>query len=294
MQNNTNQKIAMRVSVTTIVINLFLFLFKIVAGILSMSASMISDAVHSASDIFSTVVVMIGVKLAGKEKDSDHNYGHERMECVAAIVLSVVLLLTGVGIGFTSIQGILNQNTTMTMQFSGLALIAAIVSILTKELMYWYTKIAGKKINSGALIADAWHHRSDALSSIGAFIGILGARLGYPILDKIFGVVICIFIIKVSIDIFRDAISKMTDKACDEKIVKEIEKITMSCDGVMQIDLLKTRVFGDKIYIDIEISANGALTLNEAHAIAEEVHDKIESQILNVKHCMVHLNPCEN
>ena len=182
----------------------------------------------------------------------------------------------------------------MQNQAGILALIAAVVSILSKETMFWYTRINAKKIDSGALMADAWHHRSDALSSIGALIGIAGARMGLPVADSIASLVICLFIEKASYDIFKDAIDKMVDKACDENTEESIEKCVLSEEGVLGIDLLRTRAFGNKIYVDVEIRANGDKTLWETHAIAENVHNSIEQKFPKVKHIMVHVNPANN
>lgn len=288
---NTGKSLATKVSVNTIIGNVVLTVFKLAAGIISHSAAMISDAIHSASDVFSTVVVIIGVQMADKKSDADHQYGHERLECVAAVILAVMLGITGGAIGVSSI-GKISQSLTSEIVIPGkIALIAAVLSIAVKEAMFWYTRSAAKKINSGALMADAWHHRSDALSSIGSFLGILGARLGYPVLDPIAGVVICLFIIKVAVDIFRDSINKMTDKACDEQTSSEIRRLITEETGVLGIDDLKTRQFGDKIYIDVEILADGNISLTEAHEIAENVHLKIENNFNKVKHCMVHVNP---
>ena len=172
-----------------------------------------------------------------------------------------------------------------------LALVAAVVSIVVKEWMFWYTRGTAKKINSGALMADAWHHRSDAMSSVGAFVGIFGARMGFPILDPLASVVICLLIVKASVDIFRDAIDKMVDRSCDEKTEKEMRETILKVDGVKRIDLLQTRLFGSKMYVDIEIAADGAQTLDAAHEIAEKVHHAIEETFTEVKHCMVHVNP---
>ena len=288
---NTGKSLATKVSVNTIIGNVVLTVFKLTAGIISHSAAMISDAIHSASDVFSTIVVIIGVQMADKKSDADHQYGHERLECVAAVILAVMLGITGGTIGVSSI-GKISQSLTSDIVIPGkIALIAAVLSIAVKEAMFWYTRSAAKKINSGALMADAWHHRSDALSSIGSFLGILGARLGYPVLDPIAGVVICLFIIKVAVDIFRDSINKMTDKACDEQTSSEIRRLITEETGVLGIDDLKTRQFGDKIYIDVEILADGNIRLTEAHEIAENVHLKIENNFNKVKHCMVHVNP---
>ena len=140
-------------------------------------------------------------------------------------------------------------------------------------------------------MADAWHHRSDALSSIGAFVGILGARLGYPILDPIASIVICVMIAKASIDIFRDAIDKMVDHSCDAKTEESMKREILKVPGVRRVDLLKTRLFGSKMYVDIEIATDGNISLFNAHDIAENVHHTIENKFKDVKHCMVHVNP---
>lgn len=287
----TNEQIAIRVSQNTIIGNAILSGFKLFAGLFAHSAAMISDAVHSLSDVLTTLIVIVGVKLSNKKDDKDHQYGHERMECVAAIILSVVLFAVGLLIGWDGIQRILDGNYEEISVPGLLALIAAIISIVVKEAMYWYTLAAAKKIDSGSLKADAWHHRSDAFSSIGSFAGILGARLGFPILDPVACVIICAFILKVAIDIFRESIGKMTDKACDDTVVDAIRDIVLAQELVQGIDQIKTRLFGDRIYVDIEIKADGDYTLNEAHDIAQNVHDAIEYQFPKVKHCMVHVNP---
>ena len=287
------KRTANKVSLTTIVGNVLLSLLKFIAGIIAHSSAMISDAVHSASDVFSTIVVIIGIKLASKEPDKEHPYGHERMECVAAIVLSVVLFITGLGIGAGALKNIVNGNYN-SLQVPGiLALIAAIVSILVKEGMYWYTRYYARKIDSSALMADAWHHRSDAFSSIGALIGIGGARLGYPVMDSIASLVIFVFIIKAAYDIFKEAIDKMVDHSCDEETERQIYECVMKNENVMGIDLLQTRIFGNKIYVDIEIQADASYTLKEAHDIAEGVHEDIEHNFPKVKHIMVHVNPAQ-
>ena len=291
MDDEKAKQIAMRVSVVTIICNLFLSFFKLAAGLLGHSGAMISDAVHSASDVFSTIVAILGINISKKKSDQNHQYGHDRLECVAAIVLAVILFLTGVGIGIGGIKNIISGISEDIAVPGAIALAAAILSILIKEWMYWYTRKAAKKINSGALMADAWHHRSDALSSIGAFVGILGARMGYPILDPLASVVICLFIGKAASDIFRDAIDKMVDKSCDPETLGKMRSIILEQPGVQNIDLLQTRLFGPKIYVDIETAADGHLTLREGHEIAQRVHDAMEKEFPLVKHCMVHVNP---
>ena len=287
-------KVAMKVSGVSIAVNLLLSLFKLLAGIVAHSGAMISDAIHSASDVGSTFVVIVGVNLSSKKSDKEHQYGHERMECVSSIILSGLLLATGIGIGMNGIENIIKSTSGASIAIPGtLALIAAVVSIVVKEWMFWYTRGAAKKINSGALMADAWHHRSDAMSSVGAFVGIFGARMGYPILDPIASVVICLLIGKASIDIFRDAVDKMVDRSCDRQTEESIRRTVLSVEGVKRVDLLQTRLFGSKIYVDLEIAADGTQTLDEAHQIAEHVHHAIEHTFPDVKHCMVHVNPAE-
>lgn len=290
-EQKQSERIAMRVSRNSIVVNLVLSLGKFIAGVAGNSAAMVSDAVHSASDVFSTVIVIIGVKIAGRESDANHQYGHERLECVAALLLAVVLAATGAGIGYQGIMVICSGNAADITIPTMLPLAAALCSIAVKEGMYWYTIAAAKKIKSGALKADAWHHRSDALSSVGSFAGILGAKMGIPILDPVASIVISVFILKAAYDIFMDAVGKMTDEACGCETVEQMRQCVLERDGVLAIDDIKTRMFGNKIYMDIEIECDGDMTLFEAHAVAEAVHDRIEQEFPDVKHCMVHVNP---
>lgn len=285
------ETMAMRVSLVSIVGNLILALFKLLAGFLAHSGAMVSDAIHSASDVFSSFVVIIGVKISSKDSDKEHPYGHERLECVAAIVLATILCITGIGIGYSSLVNVVKGEFDTLVVPGVLALVAAVISIVSKEAMFWYTRKYAKRIDSSALMADAWHHRSDALSSVGALIGIAGARAGFPILDSVASFAICIFIEKAAFDIFLDAVDKMIDHACDEETQALIMENVMRQVGVLGVDLLLTRMFGSKIYVDVEICVDGSISLWEAHEIAEQVHDSIERQFSKVKHIMVHVNP---
>lgn len=287
------QRVANRVSIITIIGNVVLSALKLFAGVWASSIAMISDAVHSASDVFSTFVVIIGIRLASKKPDKEHPYGHERMECVAAILLSMVLFITGLGIGADAFKTILGGNYSELKVPGALALVAAVVSIVSKEAMYWYTRYHARRIDSGALMADAWHHRSDALSSIGALIGIGGAMLGYPILDSVASLVIFFFIAKAAFDIFKDAMDKMVDRSCDEETENQLRECVMKNEKVLGIDKLRTRIFGNKIYVDVEILLDGTYTLHKAHNIAEKVHDDIERNFPKVKHIMVHVNSAD-
>jgi cation diffusion facilitator family transporter len=289
-----NTSKAVKVSVISIIVNMALSLGKFIVGFSGNSTALISDAVHSASDVFSTFIVIIGVVISGKGADREHPYGHERMECIAAVILAAALGATGAGIGYNGIMTIYSGAYNEMKIPSAAALITAVISIIVKELMYQFTKITAKQINSDALMADAWHHRSDALSSVGSFAGIGGAMLGYPIFDSIAAIIICIFILKAAVDIAVDSVNKLVDKSCGDEIEKNISDIILAQNGVMALEDIKTRMFGAKIYVDIIIAVNGNLTLYEAHDIAELVHDEVEKNFENVKHCMVHVNPYEN
>ena len=280
--------IANRVSAVSIIINIALSAVKFFAGVFAHSSAMISDSVHSLSDVLSTFGVIAGVNLSEKRSDKDHPYGHERLESVFSMILACILFATGIGIGYAGVKGIIFKNYT---EPGMLALAAAAVSIIVKEIMFQYTRAAAKKVNSTALKADAWHHRSDALSSVGALIGITGAMLGYPICDPIASIVICFFIIKAAWDIFFEAVNQLVDRACDEETEKRLREVVTRQDGVLCVDLIRTRLFGSRMYVDVEIGADGNLSLYDSHAIAERVHDEIEREFKDVKHCMVHVNP---
>ena len=282
---------AVKVSLVSIFGNLALALLKALAGILANSGAMISDAVHSASDVLSSCIVIVGIKLAAKQSDKDHPYGHERFECVAAIVLSGILLLSGLLIGLSAVEK-LQAGDTQAIAIPGLlALIAAIVSIAVKEAMYWYTRFYAISLDSGALLADAWHQRSDALSSVGALIGILGARMGFLWMDAVASLVICLFILKVAFDVFRDAIGKMVDHACSEELEQDIRECALAQSGVVAVDVLRSRMFGNKIYVEMHICAPGELTLAQSHQIAQQVHDALEQQFEKIKHITVCVKP---
>ena len=293
-QQNTQPEMerqAVKVSLVSILGNLLLTIGKLLAGIIAHSGAMISDAVHSASDIFSSIIVIIGVKLAGKASDEHHPYGHERFECVAAIVLAVILLITGLFIGIGAVEQIMSPGNGTTAIPGMLALAAAAVSIAAKEWMYWYTRYYARKLDSGALMADAWHHRSDALSSVGALLGIVAARKGFPVFEPIASLAICLLIGKAAYDIFKDAISKMVDHSCSCELEDQLRRCAGQQENVLGVDRIRTRVFGNRVYADIDIRADGTLTLSQGHTIAQQVHDAVEKEFPNVKHIMVHVNP---
>lgn len=291
MDESLKQKVTMQVSAVSIFGNLALTALKLFAGIIAKSGAMVSDAVHSASDIVSTIVVIWGVRLSGRKEDAEHPYGHERMESVAAVALAGLLMVTGCSIGWGAVKNIINGLESGFTVPGKLALIAAVISIVSKEAMYHYTRLAAIRVNSPSLLADAWHHRSDALSSVGSLIGIGGALLGFPIMDSIACIIISLVIIKVSYDIAKQGFDQMLDRACDPELQNKMRETVLTQNGVIKLDSLTTRQFGSKIYVDVSISANGSLTLKEGHDIAQRVHNEIEKNFPLVKHCMVHVNP---
>ena len=285
------QAAATKVSVISMATNVILTVAKFAAGVIAHSGAMISDAVHSASDIFSGLIVLIGVRISSKAPDDKHPYGHERFECVAALLLSGILALVGGTIGVNAVKDIIGGGVQETPGI--LALVAAVVSIVTKESLFWYTRGYAKKYRSTALHAEAWHQRSDALSSIGALIGIAGARMGVPVMEPIASLIIALFILRVAVRIFRDAIDQMVDKSASEETETAFRTTALEQPGVMGVELLRTRMFGNRVYVDLEIAVDPEMKLAAAHEIAERVHDAIEQTYPDVKHIMVHVNPAK-
>ena len=291
MSKSKFEEAATHVSVVCMAGNLILAAAKFVAGFAGNSGAMVSDAVHSSSDILGGLIVVAGVKMASRPSDKTHPYGHERIECIAALLLGGILFVVGLTIGWEALKSIFTGAYRLDEQPGVIALAAAVLSIVSKEAMFWYTWATARRFDSASLRAEVWHHRSDALSSVGALIGIAGARLGRPVMEPAASFVICLFILKAGIDIFRDTVDKLVDHASDDKTVAALRRCVMAQPGVMGIDLLNTREFGNRIYVDIEIRVDGSLTLREAHGIAENVHHSVEKEFAKVKHVMVHVNP---
>ena len=281
-----------RVTFIGFAVNLLLAGIKLAAGILGRSGAMVADAVHSFSDMATDVVVIAFAKISAKPKDEGHDYGHGKYETLATIIISLALAAVGTGILVNSIGAIrVVVDGGLLPRPGTVALLAAAVSIVVKEILYRYTVREGRRVSSPSMIANAWHHRSDALSSVGAFIGILGARMGVPVMDPLASFVICIFIVKAALDVFRDSMDKMVDKACDEETVRSIEQAALDTRGVERVGSMKTRLFGSRIYVDLEIEADKSLMLEQAFTIAKEVHDTIEARFPQVKHCSVQVSP---
>lgn len=282
------------VSGVTLGVNAALSLVKLLTGILAGSFALVSDAAHSLSDCFSTIVVLVGVHIGARRSDKEHPFGHERMESIATLALAALLLLTAAFIVYNAIVSIVDiAGGAEGVKPSVLAFVIAILSIVVKGWMYFYTEKRAKKLNSSSLHGDALHHLSDSLSSVGAAIGILGAMCGVAVLDPIASLFIALMIVKASFDIARMATDRLVDKAADDFTERRIAEEIMSVEGVRRIDVLRTRMYGNKIFAEVEIAVDDDLSLLAAHRIAENVHEKVEHGIggLSVKHCMVHVNP---
>lgn len=285
-----NYKEGIVLSLWTLGLNFLLGSLKLAAGLWGRSSAMVADAAHSYSDCASTVAVIAGLKMASKSADADHPYGHEKYELIFANILSILLGLTAVKIGYDALMVIAHGS----YQVPGLApLLAAVFSVAVKEVMYRLTLRKAKKIGSVAMEADAWHHRTDALSSVGAFVGILGARLGLPVLDPVTGLLVSLLVLKVAIDLYRKSVSGLVDSSTDAETVARIQQLLADMDGIEEVNSLKTRVFGASAYADVTIKVDGALTVEEGHDIATLAHNKIEANLPKIKHIMVHIEPMD-
>lgn len=291
MSNNRYEE-ATKVTLISIMWNIILTLIKILGGVVGKSNAMIADGLHSASDIISSLGVLIGNKIAKTPHDKEHNYGHEKAETLVSFLLSMLLIYVALKISFNGVNSLLHLENVQVPTF--LPLIISVISIGVKEYQYRITIKVAKKINSPSLKADAWHHRSDALSSVAAFIGIGGSLLGFKALDPIATVIVGLFVAKVGLDIFKEAINELMDYSIDEKDESQIISIANSTEGVLNIGELRTRKHGSMAYVDLTICVNKDLTVLEGHEIANKLEISILEELQIVKGITVHVEPCIN
>ncbi len=293
MVQNNEAKIIVKTTIKIMVLNVFLAIIKVIAGIIGRSSALISDAVNSISDIMTNVVVMVSGKFSHKGRDEDHPYGHEKFDSMVSVLLGVAILITAFEIGKRAVSVIYEFiYFGQAIETPGyIALIVALMTIVIKEFMYHFTKRAAKKAHSSSLNAQALDHRSDELASLGAFIGISGSMLGVHLLEPVASLFITFFVARVGYNIIRSGISQVVDEAADANTIEIIKKIIYSHQEVTNIDELRTRQFGMKLYVDLEIEVDRNLSLCQAHEIAEKVHDHIEEELESVLHCMIHVNP---
>lgn len=290
--NNNRYEEATKVTLISIMWNIILTLIKILGGVVGKSNAMIADGLHSASDIISSLGVLIGNKIAKTPHDKEHNYGHEKAETLVSFLLSMLLMYVALKISFNGINSLLHLENVQVPTF--LPLIISVISIGIKEYQYRITIKVAKKINSPSLKADAWHHRSDALSSVAAFIGIGGSLLGFKALDPIATIIVGLFVSKVGFDIFKEATNELMDSSLDEKDEKQIISIAHSTEGVLNIGELRTRKHGSMAYVDLTICVNKDLTVLEGHEIANKLEISILEELQIVKGITVHVEPCIN
>ena len=279
-------------------VNFLLVVFKFIAGILGHSAAMIADAVHSLSDFATDIVVLIFTRISNKPQDKNHDYGHGKYETLATAIIGIVLFAVGAGICWNGLRAIQTVWQGGRLPVPGmLAFAGAIISIVSKELIYRYTIHVGRKINSSAVIANAWHHRSDAFSSIGTAMGIGGAiALGesWSVLDPMAAVIVSFFIMKVSVQLLKPCVDELTEKSLPDEIEKEICLIAENTPGVSAIHNLRTRRIGNHYAIEIHVRMDGHLTLYEAHAKASVIENKLKEKYGNETHVGIHVEPVKD
>ncbi|WP_052295853.1 cation diffusion facilitator family transporter [Parasphaerochaeta coccoides] len=269
--------------------NALLSIAKLVAGIMGGSAALVSDAVNSLGDVASSLLVIGGVAVSRKQADREHQYGHEKAESIVSLFLALALVGGGIFIGIRGVELLLNPESIVIPTLLPLAVAAG--TMVSKEVLYRYTKRVAKATGSSSLEATAWDHRSDVFSALGVFVGILGARLGMPVLEPIASLLICLLILKAGVHVLMESINVLLDASVDEKTRASLKSAIKSINGVLGIDLLKTRRTGFGYYVEVEIRCDSELSLRAAHNIAEDVHHSIEHQFPCAKHVTVHVNP---
>lgn len=294
-EKSSREKGIYKVTIVGSIVNFLLLVFKFFAGIAGHSAAMLADAVHSLSDFITDIVVIVFVRIAGKPEDKGHDYGHGKYETLATAIIGLLLLCVGFGIFWNGASSIYTFLRGRQLESPGVvALVAALVSIVSKEILYQYTVIQGKKLNSQAVIANAWHHRSDALSSIGTAIGIGGAILlgdHWRVLDPVAAVVVSFFIMKVSVRLLIPCVDELLEKSLPEDVEKEIEQTVLSFPGVSQPHHLRTRRIGNYYAIELHVRMDGKITLEEAHSTATAIENKLKEMFGKGTHVGIHVEP---
>ena len=294
-EKSSREKGIYKVTIVGSIVNFLLLVFKFFAGIAGHRAAMLADTVHSLSDFITDIVVIVFVRIAGKPEDKGQDYGHGKYETLATAIIGLLLLCVGFGIFWNGASSIYTFLRGGQLESPGVvALVAALVSIVSKEILYQYTVIQGKKLNSQAVIANAWHHRSDALSSIGTAIGIGGAILlgdHWRVLDPVAAVVVSFFIMKVSVRLLIPCVDELLEKSLPEDVEKEIEQTVLSFPGVSQPHHLRTRRIGNYYAIELHVRMNGKITLEEAHSTATAIENKLKEMFGKGTHVGIHVEP---
>ena len=294
-ENSMREKGIYRVTIVGSVVNFLLLVFKFFAGIMGHSAAMLADAVHSLSDFITDIIVIVFVRISSKPEDEGHDYGHGKYETLATAIIGIFLLFVGFGILWNGASSIYHFFRGGSLQEPGmLALIAAAVSIVLKEALYQYTVFQGKKLNSQAVVANAWHHRSDALSSIGTAIGIGGAILlgdRWRVLDPLAAVIVSFFIIKVAIQLLIPCVDELLEKSLPADVENKIQETILSFPGVSSPHHLRTRRIGNYYAIEVHVRMDGRISLEEAHHMATAIENKLKELFGKNTHVGIHLEP---
>lgn len=291
---NRERKIC-KVTYVGSIVNIVLIIFKFIAGFMGRSSAMMADAIHSVSDFITDIIVVAFVRVSGKPSDENHDYGHGKFETLATIIIGIVLLLVGVGIAYNGVIAILSVIKGAILPSPGIvALLGAVISIISKEVLFRYTVVQGRKLKSDAVVANAWHHRSDAFSSIATAIGITGAIvLGnkWTVLDPLAGVFVSFFIIKTAIGLIKPSIDELMEQSLPQSTEKDIEKLIESCDGVTSIRDLRTRKIGDYCAIECSVCMNGNIILEEAHTLITQIENQLRVKYGNKSYIIIHAEP---
>lgn len=282
-------KLKLRVTYIAALVNVFLVLVKVGIGVLGQSAALIADGIHSLSDLASDCVVLIAVKLGSREADHDHPYGHKRFETIATIVLGLCLIIVAGGIAWDAIERLNNPQQLLAPTKYTVA--AAIVSILANEWLFRYTRKVGDTVRSKLLLANAWHHRSDAFSSIIVLVGIVAVFAGYPFADAVAAIIVASMIVKIGFSLVATSITELVDTSLPERRVKEIRRLIKQTAGVQSIHLLRTRRMGEDACIDAHIVVKPRISVSEGHMIGDRVRDDLKAAFDDVADVLVHVDP---
>lgn len=291
MDDKAKIALGKKTSNVALIVNVSLMLLKAAAGFLANSTAIIADAFNSGTDIFATIVVFSGLRIAYLPPDEKHHYGHAKAESVVSKIVSIIIMITGITIGWSAVRQVISGEYE-TPGF--LAVIISFVSIIIKYLLYRYTNRMGKLIGSSSLLADSFNHRSDILASTSVLVGVAGARFGFPILDPFAGIIVSIVILKTGISIYMNAVEELMDTAPDALIIDDIMKNILLTEGVLMVQDIKARKHGSKLLIDLKICVDSELTVEEGHEIASEAKRTLMSNIKNIQDVMIHVNPCYN
>lgn len=278
-----------RVTYIAAAVNVFLTLIKVVFGILGQSAALIADGVHSLSDLLSDLFVIVAIKMGSREADYEHPYGHRRFETMATVLLGLGLVVIAGGIAWDVAERMLHPERLMIPRRDTMAI--ALISILANEWLYQYTKRVGEQTRSKLLLANAWHHRSDAISSVIVLFGIGAVLLGYPFADAVAAIIVALMIAKIGLKLVIESINELVDTSLPEPMINEIRRVIKTTDGVQGIHLLRTRQMGEDAYVDAHIVVDPRITVSEGHMIGDVVRDKLKREFDDVVDVLVHVDP---